>query len=95
MAFARVILQRPGWVVVNDALDVLDPESRMLIRSLFQGEFADVGIINIGHDLPDRSTFYGRKLHIVMDPLGVKFKPESEHGMAEPTNSAAESVSAR
>ena len=95
VAFARVILQRPGWIVVNDALDVLDPESRMLIRSLFQGEFADLGIINIGHDLPDRSTFYGRKLHIVLDPLGLTFTPESEQGTPEPTNSASESVSAR
>ena len=93
VAFARVILQRPGWVVVNDALDVLDPESRMLIRSLFEGEYADVGMINIGHDQPD-TAFYPRKLHIVMDPLGVKFEPESEHGIPEPSNSAAESVSA-
>jgi putative ATP-binding cassette transporter len=93
VAFARVILQRPGWVVVNDALDVLDPESRMLIRSLFEGEYADVGMINIGHDQPD-SPFYPRKLHIVMDPLGVKFMPESEHGMAEPPKSAAESLPA-
>src|SRR5271163_1638609 len=94
VAFARVVLQRPGWVVVNDALDVLDPESRILIRSLFQGEYADVGMINIGHDQPD-SPFYPRKLHIVLDPLGVKFTPESEHGIPEPSNSASESVSAR
>ena len=26
LAFARVILQKPLWVVLNDALDVLDPE---------------------------------------------------------------------
>jgi putative ATP-binding cassette transporter len=93
VAFARVILQRPGWIVVNDALDVLDPESRMLIRALFQGEFADIGIINIGHDLPD-IPFYGRKLHIVLDPLGVTFTPESEHGILGATSSASESVSA-
>jgi putative ATP-binding cassette transporter len=100
VAFARVILQRPGWIVVNDALDVLDPESRMLIRALFQGEFADIGIINIGHDLinighdlPD-IPFYGRKLHIVLDPLGVTFTPESEHGIPESPKSSAEPVSA-
>jgi vitamin B12/bleomycin/antimicrobial peptide transport system ATP-binding/permease protein len=93
VAFARVILQRPGWIVVNDALDVLDPESRMLIRALFQGEFAYIGIINIGHDLPD-TPFYGRKLHIVLDPLGVTFTPESEHGIPGATSSASESVSA-
>jgi vitamin B12/bleomycin/antimicrobial peptide transport system ATP-binding/permease protein len=94
LAFARVVLQRPGWIVVNDALDVLDPESRMLIRSLFQGELADLGIINIGHDLPDRAAFYSRKLHIVLDPLGATFTPESEQGSPEPTSSASESVGA-
>jgi vitamin B12/bleomycin/antimicrobial peptide transport system ATP-binding/permease protein len=93
LAFARVILQKPDWIVVNDALDVLDPESRMLIRGLFQGEFADLGIINIGHDLPD-IPFYSRRLHIVLDPLGVTFTPESEHGIPEPSKSAAQSVSA-
>jgi vitamin B12/bleomycin/antimicrobial peptide transport system ATP-binding/permease protein len=89
VAFARVMLQRPDWIVVNDALDVLDPESRMLIRALFLGEYADVGIINIGHDLPDRATFYGRKLHIVTDPLGMTFTPEREHGIHAPPESAA------
>ena len=72
LAFARVILQKPLWVVVNDALDVLDPESRMRIRALFTGEFADVGIINIGHDQPE-SGFYVRRLHLVTDPLGPTF----------------------
>jgi vitamin B12/bleomycin/antimicrobial peptide transport system ATP-binding/permease protein len=92
VAFARVILQRPSWIVVNDALDVLDPESRTLIRSLFSGEFADVGIINIGHDQPE-TGFYVRRLHIVIDPLGSTFSPDSEHGIPEPPKSAAESVS--
>jgi ABC-type uncharacterized transport system fused permease/ATPase subunit len=77
------VLQKPDWIIVNDALDVLDPQSRMLIRSLFQDEYADLGIINIGHDLLDHTTFYGRKLHIVLDPLGVSFTPESEHGIPE------------
>jgi putative ATP-binding cassette transporter len=92
VAFARVILQRPGWVVVNDALDVLDPESRTRIRKLFEGEYADVGVINIGHDQPD-SSLYGRKFHIVVDAQGVTFMPEREHGI-EPPKSAAESASA-
>jgi putative ATP-binding cassette transporter len=93
VAFARVILQRPRWVVVNDALDVLDPESRTRIRKLFEGEYADVGIVNIGHDQPD-SALYGRKLRIVVDTLGVTFAPEREHGIPEPAESASESLSA-
>ena len=93
LAFARVILQRPRWVVVNDALDVLDPKSRQRIRTLFSNELSDIGLINIGHDLPEIG-FYPRKLHLVIDPDGLKFEPEHEHGMDQPPRSAAESLPA-
>lgn len=93
LAFARVILQRPRWVVVNDALDVLDPKSRQRIRTLFSNELADIGLINIGHDLPEIG-FYPRKLHLLVDPGGLKFEPVHDHGMAEPPKSAAESLPA-
>ena len=93
LAFARVVLQRPRWVVVNDALDVLDPTSRERIRTLFSNELAEVGIINIGHDQPE-TGFYPRKLSLVMDPSGQKFEPEREHAMAEPPKSNAESLPA-
>ena len=93
LAFARVVLQRPSWVVVNDALDVLDPKSRERIRALFENELADIGMINIGHDQPE-TGFYPRKLRLVIDPGGQKFEPEREHGTPEPPNAPAESVSA-
>jgi putative ATP-binding cassette transporter len=94
LAFARVVLQRPSWVVVNDALDVLDPKSRQRIRTLFESELADIGLINIGHDQPE-GGFYPRKLHLVVDPGGQKFEPEHEHGVPEPPRSPAESLSAK
>jgi putative ATP-binding cassette transporter len=93
LAFARVVLQRPGWVVVNDALDALDPTSRERIVTLFSNELAEVGMINIGHDQPE-TGFYLRKLHLVMDSGGQKFEPEREHPMAEPSKSNAESLPA-
>jgi len=93
LAFARVVLQKPLWVVVNDALDVLDPPSRMRIRALFAREKADVGIINIGQDVPD-SGVYDRKLQLVTDPLGQTFRPDREHGIPEPPDSAREALSA-
>ncbi len=94
LAFARVILQKPHWVVVNDALDVLDPESRMRIRTLFSSALAGIGLINIGHDQPE-TGFYPRKLHLVMDPGGQKFEPEREQGLPEPPESARESLSTK
>ncbi|HEX9169243.1 MAG TPA: ABC transporter ATP-binding protein/permease [Roseiarcus sp.] len=83
LAFARVILQKPRWVVVNDALDALDPKSRERIRALFSSLLSGVGLINIGHDQPE-TGFYPRKLRLVMDPGGPKFEPEREHGLPEP-----------
>jgi vitamin B12/bleomycin/antimicrobial peptide transport system ATP-binding/permease protein len=94
IAFARIVLQKPLWVVANDALDVLDPESRARIRALFAGELTDIGIVNIGHDQPE-SGFYHRKLHLVTDPLGQTFKPAWEHGIAAPPNSPHEALSAK
>ncbi len=76
LAFARVILQRPQWVVVNDALDVLDPKSRQRIRALFSGELSEIGLINIGHDQPETS-FYPRKMRLVVDAGGLKFEPNA------------------
>ena len=40
-------------------------------------EFADVGLINIGHDLTD-TGFYVHRLHLVMDLGGQKFEPERD-----------------
>ena len=87
LAFARVILHRPRWVVVNDALDVLDPKSRQRIRKIFLNELADTGLINIGHDQPE-TGFYPHKLHLVLDPGGMRFEPEREHGIPEPPKAA-------
>src|SRR6516225_5593607 len=50
LAFARVCLQRPQWLVVNGAFDTFDPVSRARIEALFAGPLSDVGLIDIGQD---------------------------------------------
>jgi putative ATP-binding cassette transporter len=74
LAFARVLLQRPRWLVVNGALDELDPASRERIEALFGGVLADVGLIAIGQDSA-HDTFFTRKLRLVTDPHGATFRP--------------------
>ena len=37
LAIARVILQRPQWLVLNEALEILDPASRRRTEALFSG----------------------------------------------------------
>jgi vitamin B12/bleomycin/antimicrobial peptide transport system ATP-binding/permease protein len=77
LAFARVLLQRPQWLVVNGAFDALDPASRERIEALFAGALSDVGLVDIGQDRTDVG-FFTRRLHLVTDPNGPTFTP-AEH----------------
>jgi putative ATP-binding cassette transporter len=79
IAFARVILQSPRWVVIDNALDLVDPVSRRRIEAVFTGTLVDVGVINIGKAQND-SGFFTRTLHLVRDPNGPTFKPADAAG---------------
>jgi putative ATP-binding cassette transporter len=73
LAIARVILQRPQWVVLNEALEVLDPASRRRTEALFSGELAHVGLINIGRETDQE--FFMRRVQLHTDPQGPSFSP--------------------
>jgi vitamin B12/bleomycin/antimicrobial peptide transport system ATP-binding/permease protein len=77
LAFARVIVQRPQWLVLNGALEALDLNSRRRIEALFSGRLASVGLINIGEERVHDALFTGR-LDIVVDPQGPRFSPAEE-----------------
>jgi putative ATP-binding cassette transporter len=92
VAIARVILQKPSWVVLNHALDVLDPESRGRIGAIFSGDLADVGMINIGHAVAE-SEFYARTLRVLADPRGPAFESRPPPEIPEPPKPAPEALS--
>jgi putative ATP-binding cassette transporter len=91
LAFARVVLQRPKWVVLDEALDVLDRLSRKRIEALFRGELADIGLINMGHAEAE-TGFFTRTLHIVTDPHGPAFKPARHFSAAARAATTRETV---
>jgi putative ATP-binding cassette transporter len=74
LAFARVCLQRPQWLVVNGAFDAFDPVSRARIEGLFAGPLSDVGLVDIGQDCAQEG-FFKRKLRLITDPNGPTFRP--------------------
>jgi putative ATP-binding cassette transporter len=92
LAFARVVLQKPNWVVANDALDILNPTSRMRIREILQGALSHVGIINIGHEVPG-TTVYHYKLRLVRDPHGPAFESDRATQTSDQPGPAAEQSS--
>ena len=77
LAFARVLLQRPQWLVLNGALDVLDSQSRVRIESLLSNQLSGIGLIDIGQD-PGDESFFRRRLRLLIDPQGPGFRPPQE-----------------
>jgi len=76
LAFARVVLQRPKWLVVNGTFEQLDESTRSEVEALFAGPLAGIGLIRIGQD--SVNPFFTRKLRLVTDPHGPTFSP-AEH----------------
>jgi putative ATP-binding cassette transporter len=76
LAFARVLLQRPPWLVVDGAFDRLDVSVRRRIETLLAGEPAS-SLVNIGQD-SSQEGFFTRRLHLVTDPHGATFNPADD-----------------
>ena len=69
LAFARLLLHAPGWVVLDDAAGALDQDERERVLSIFERELAGATLIRLGRDVvPD--GFWSRVLHMVEFPGG-------------------------
>ncbi len=71
LAFARLLLHRPRWVLINGPLDSLDEENRALALDIFSLELADAAILNLGRTDVQRG-FFTRVLHLIDDPTGER-----------------------
>jgi len=67
IAFARLLLHAPPWVVIDGALDSLDVDTRERVVELFTHELAHCALVYIGRAEP-RGNFFARVLHLVNDP---------------------------
>ena len=62
LAFARLLLHQPRWVLLDDAMGALEEDHRRLMLSIFEHELADAAVISIGRS-PAHDGFYSRILH--------------------------------
>jgi vitamin B12/bleomycin/antimicrobial peptide transport system ATP-binding/permease protein len=67
LAFARVVLHAPPWVLIDEVLDSLDVDARQGILDIFAKDLAHTGVIYIGRTDP-RDPLFTRVLHLVKDP---------------------------
>ncbi len=63
LAFARLLLHRPRWLLLHDARGALDEEQRHNMLAIFDHELADAAVVGIGRS-PARNGFYDRTLHL-------------------------------
>ncbi|KAB0678489.1 ABC transporter ATP-binding protein/permease [Aureimonas leprariae] len=81
LAFVRVILQRPDWLVLDGVLDPLEDETRARVEALFRDELKHMGIISLGDAAA--GSLFTRTLHLVANPAGSCFEPvASAHAAA-------------
>ena len=69
LAFARLLLHAPRWVVLDDALSAVSESHRRLVLSLSHRELGGVTLVRLGRD-PVLDGFWDRTLHIVEHPGG-------------------------
>jgi putative ATP-binding cassette transporter len=75
LVFARIVLHKPHWVVVDEVLDALDDDARERVISLFNAGLKDAAIINIGRP-ETKHRYFKRVLHLIKDPRGICFIPD-------------------
>ena len=70
LAFVRLLLHEPRWVVLDDALDAVSEAHRRLVLSLAHRELKGVALVRLGRD-PVLDGFWDRTINIVGRPGGA------------------------
>ncbi|HEX6111609.1 MAG TPA: ABC transporter ATP-binding protein/permease [Geminicoccaceae bacterium] len=60
LAFARLLLHEPRWVLLEDAMGALEEDHRRLVMSIFEHELADATVISVSRSA--EKGFYTRVL---------------------------------
>ena len=79
LAFARLLLHAPRWVVADDALSALSDSHRRRVLSFCDRELIGVTLIRLGRD-PVLNGFWNRTLHIIERPGGPSLRADVPPG---------------
>ncbi|MER8479388.1 ABC transporter ATP-binding protein/permease [Mesorhizobium sp. M1163] len=74
LAFARLALRRPKWVIIDEALDAFDGATLRQVLSMLDKRLPDAAILNIGRG-QHNTRFFPRALTIVKDAGQPPLKP--------------------
>lgn len=81
VAFARLSLHRPDWVIIDEAFDTIDAAAHERVRAMFEGELANTGVVYFGPARQSGSLF-DRTVHLAKDKRGPALKKIRLEGKA-------------
>jgi putative ATP-binding cassette transporter len=67
LSFARLLIQAPSWVLIDEVLDSLDEDARTRALDIFAKDLKDTAVIQIGRTTAHDPVF-ARVLHLIKDP---------------------------
>ena len=74
LAFARLALRTPKWVIIDEALDTFDGATLRRVLAMLETRLPDAAILNIGRGLHN-NQYFARALTIVKDSGRSALKP--------------------
>lgn len=66
LAFVRLLIHQPSWVVIDEVLDFVDADARALITAILSKHMKDSTVVHIGRQLAHDKVFR-TVLHLVND----------------------------
>jgi putative ATP-binding cassette transporter len=91
LAFARLVLHAPPWVLMDEVLDSFDEDARGRIGDILINDLPHMGIIHIGRaESTDR--LFSRALHLIKDPTLRKLAAPPGKQAAELANTKTQAV---
>ena len=91
LAFARLLLHGPRWVLLDDALGALDEGQRQSMLAIFERELAATAVVSVGRSSARNSfydrTLYCRRLDESSTLVPLRPRPRPQRGGSAPRSS--------
>jgi vitamin B12/bleomycin/antimicrobial peptide transport system ATP-binding/permease protein len=71
LAMARIVMQAPPWLLMDDMLGGLDDQAMERMVDIFSNELGHTSIIHIGRAAQARDPLFHRVLHLVPSPVAL------------------------
>jgi vitamin B12/bleomycin/antimicrobial peptide transport system ATP-binding/permease protein len=67
LAFARLLLHAPTWLIMDEALEALEDEASPRVREMLTQDLQHTAVLNMGRSNA-QDVLFGRVIHLVNDP---------------------------